>query len=707
MRTHLRRQYGTNACPTIVKRMLRVAVCTAMSGFAQEAATAIPAPDADTPRFVSLYIDRVLDSLEGRRWLVTNGTMDDALLRRARDRGIPLHCLNLAMANRPEAIETAKASLGSLRLRHAADLGLTALVTEWISSGISAGRDLALMLVPDFWHLGEYESLPNGLVFLGVPPTEIQTIQCRRIIARHEALWDEIATALAEADVHSPGAGPSGARRIVAAQASFVGNNLGFLLETLGKEDDAFGVYNRVHEFDPENVSALLNWAAMVLDGRSPELKGAVELALDGLNKKLEGNALPIWSLSRVYGYVSSPAAFAQLGWSWASSGQPRLAIKPLERAATTVPHEQRKHVMSMLARLHLLGDRPEESERVYLEMLVEDAGNHDALMGLVRIVALRGDSARAWEYLARAEKAGVPRKKILTATALVARTAGDTARAKAILQAEVEQDPSNIDAWSHLCALLTDEKDVGALNAAVDRLEEAAGSEDYAFLIAKGGQAMLAKDLHTARGHFARAQRLRPTAVVLLEQLLNLDFQLADTATAFEHARMLLRLDGGNSLANFIMGSLAAMREDWVDAEDYLRRSVETAPGVANLNDLAVALLRLGDLEEAELRVQQALRLDGRNYAALDTHGQVLLAKGALDEAEAAFREALKHETTDVRVHLNLVDVLIRKNDLAGARDCARTVSPHLDSLSPTGKAQFDALQRKLERMPAPGAEP
>lgn len=648
-------------------------------------------------RFIALYADRLLDNLNGRTWLATNGVLDDVLLLRARERGIPLNCLNLSEANNQVAIRVAKGKLSNIRLRNTVDLGFVSLLQEWITSEPEAGRELALALVPDLWGLGDYEMLPHGLVFLGATTDEMKDVNLPDVIARHKALWAEMEAALDEVPDSATEVVKVYRDRFVRPQTSFVGNNLGYLLESLGKPDEAFEVYDRMHAFDPANVSALLNWATMVFNGRSPEKKDAVFKALEELNKKLEGTQLPIWSLSRVFGYVSRPEQFAQLGWSWAGSGQPRLALKALERAEASTPAEHRTVLKSSMARIHMLRDRPEESERVYYEMLVEDAGNREALMGLVRIFALRGDAARAREFLARAEKAGVPRVPLLIATALVTRVEGDSARARAILQEQVDLDPSNIEAWSHLCALLMDEQDVKALEIAVGKLEESAGSDAYPTLIARAGQAMLAKDLRAARDFFSRAQRLQPTAVVLLEQLLDLDFRLADKVTAQEHARMLLRLDNRNSLANYIMGSLAAERRDYESAEDYLRRSVEAAQGVANLNDLAVVLLRRDQIEEAELRIQQAFKLDDQNYAAWDTFGMIRMAKGELDEAEMAFNTALKHEAEDLRVHVHLAEVLFRKNQTERAAEVLRAVAKEVDTLPREDWERFEDLHLKV----------
>ncbi len=652
--------------------------------------------DHRNTRFLALYVDRLLDNLQGREWLVTDGVLDDVLLLRARERGIRLRCLNLSQTNNPVAIRAVKPHLKNVRLRNTADLGLVALVQEWITGDPDATGDLALQLVPDLWGLGRYETVPSGLVFLGAAPEAVEELPVPELVARHTALWDELERALDAVPEHASARVMFYRDRVVRTRTSFVANNLGFLLETLGHADEAFEVYRRIRKFDPDNVSALLNWATMVFGGRAPEQRDAVVEALDELNRRLDGGHLPIWSLSRVYGYVSRPEAFTQLGWSWAGSGQPSLALRALERAAESTPPERLAEIRAGMAQIHMMRDRPDESERLFFEMLVEDAGNRQALMGLVRIFALRGDE-RAREYLRRAEQAGVPRVEVALATALIAYAEGDLDLARALVQEQVDLDSTHVGAWAMLCSILTELRDEPALRTAVERLEAVAGVDNYQTLIARAGQAMMREDPQTARDYFLRASRAQPNAVLLLERILRLDFELADRAGAEERARELLRLDLNNGLANYIMGSIALGRGQYVEGEDYLRRSVAARPTIANLNDLAFVLLRRGQIEEAEVRINQAFALDNQNYNAWDTYGSILKAKGALEEAEMAFKTALRLHADDPRVHLHLAEIYALQDRRELAAEIVRTLRPQAQNLPAEERRRFEELHQQV----------
>ncbi len=649
--------------------------------------------DHRNTRFLALYVDRLLDNLQGRQWLVTDGVLDDVVLLRARERGIRVRCLNLAQANNPVMLRTIIPHLKNVRLRNTANLGLVPLIQEWITSDPEAGEDLALMLVPDLWALGNYEIVPSGLVFLGATSESVEQLQVPQLIDRHMALWDEIDAELQAVPENASRRTLFYRDRIVRPRTSFVGNNVGFLLETLGRADDAFAVYRRVLDLDPENVSALLNWATMVFGGRAPEQRDAVVEALDALNRRLDGAQLPIWSLSRVYGFVSRPEAFAQLGWSWASSGQPSLALRALERAAETTPPEQMAEIRASMAQIHLMRDRPEESERVFFEMLLDDAGNRQALMGLVRIFALRGDTARAREHLRRAEQAGVPRVEVAIASALIAHVEGDTALARALMQEQVDLHPSHAGAWVMMCAMLTELRDESALRHAIERLEALIGVEHYETFVARAGQALMLNDPQSARDYFLRASRLKPNSVALLERILRLDFKLADKAGGEERARALLRLDLNNGLANYILGSLAVERGQFAEAEDYLRRSVAAGANVGNLNDLAVVLLRRGQLEEAEVRINQAFAIDNQDHHAWDTYGSILKAKGQLEDAEMAYKTALRLEGSDLRVHLHLAELYVAQERRELAAEILRSMTQEASTLPTDERRRFDEL--------------
>ena len=83
-------------------------------------------------------------------------------------------------------------------------------------------------------------------------------------------------------------------------------------------------------------------------------------------------------------------------------------------------------------------------------------------------------------------------------------------------------------------------------------------------------------------------------------------DFRLAKT-----FAQQVLVADPENTRANFAMGMGYFIDEQYGRAEVYLKRCLAKAPNEpAVLNNLAIAQLRLGKLEEAETNAARALKL-------------------------------------------------------------------------------------------------
>ena len=692
-------------------------------------------------RIYPLYADRMIDSLEGRTWLITDGNSDNLLLLRARERGVELNCINPST----QSLRNARRKFKNVPLRNAANLGLQALIQEWLTQKDTVTKDLALARFPDFWGLGEFQMLPNRLVFLGAKPEEFRDIDAPSVAAAHEALWDELKAALDKIPVPDektrerkiPGDAPSLALRwfrsaIVRPQASFVGNNLGFSISMLSRDetlpearrkalaDTAYELYTKVHAFDPDNISATLNWATKVFEREPEDRQSEARDALNALNEKLDASVsavLRVWSLSRFYGYVEDPTFFSILGWTWANTGQPNLAMQALSAAETSAPEHVRNRVKSNMARLHLAAARPEESEKIYFEMLVEDPGNREALMGLVNIFAFRGDTRRAREFLDRAKQAGEPIATRQIASAVIYSIEGDDIRARSILQDLVDTDPQNLTAWSMLCTILFEQKDSPALAEAIRSLESHAGVDAFQTLIAKalyaemgGGEsestsetdadAAIRNRLSAARDYYVRARRTRPGNIMLLNSILTLDFKIADKVRARDHAMQILRMDLNAPFANYILGSLAIDSSDFQGAEVYLRRAVEHDPSIANLNDLADVLCRLEQYEEAGLRIQQAFKLPEaeRTYELWDTRGNYLMATGDLDGAEAAFQRAISLNGEDLRVHLHLADLYQRQDKKSLAADLIRTIARQADTLTNrTDRKQFEDLHLKV----------
>ncbi len=682
------------------------------------AATVRNADDASPRRlrFVTTCVDRLLDGLEGRDWLFTDGAVDSDILLRARERGIPVHCVNLAQPGGLRSTSGFREALPDVRLRNVAEIGPAPLLREWISARSDAPERVALSLLPDLWHQGRWADVPSGLCFLGLKPedADMRLESTDPAPALFEML-DELGPALdAVPDTAVP------RLRWLAGyfrrHASLAGNNLGFSLESHGRAEEAFEVYGRVRAFDPDNVSAVLNWVSLVRGGLHPEKRDDAVKALEDLRARRADKRDNIWSLSASCGYVSSPVAFANLGWTWALSGQPTLAANSLGRALREADTNAQAPLRSILASVYLQGGDLEKSEAEYRAVLAEDPGAVAAILGLVRIATMRGDYEEARRRLAVAPTAGVPETRVLFESGAIDIAAGqfDSAMAKAMAIEKLEA--KSIEARTLRAAVsfarhasapmgaAGDEHRAAALDAmshAVSDLEELAGPDDVRTVAPRARLAELEGRWADARADWRLALRQSrgADAIPARESILRADFSLADKRSAARDARELLALSPNNAFANYILGSLALESGKLDSAEDYLKRSLESAPdSVPALNDMAEVALSLGKYDESEACIKRLFETGVDFYAAWDTLAMVRLARGDKVGAREAIERSLALDPErDPRVALHYARILADSGEYDLATATMRDLMPLRNEFIGRDAREFASMAARL----------
>lgn len=663
-------------------------------------------------RFVGRFLDATLDGLQGREWVVTGagGLFDAALRVRARERGMDVKTIDLSGSNKPRALGEVTRLAPTVRLRNVARIGFVPMLKEWITRGEEAGREIALSCYPDLWSLGEWDVLPSGLVFLGVPRgeavPEASAFPADKF-AELVALFKEELAEVGDDDF-------PWRRRLkhfVRQQVAFAGNNLAFLLEGAGREEEACDLYRALHDFHPEHVPALLNWASLVRKGLRPEDEDAVREALEELQKDVKARRHPeLANLALFSGYVSDPAAYAVAGWNWARSGEPRLAIVSLRNAADRLGPDRQNGILAALAEMQFIRGDASASEESWRLVLEDDPGDNRALVGLFGVCLLdhRLDEARGW--LEQCRIAGVSRGRIFQLEAALDLALGDIDAARAAaaefrsLLPDAPEGPmllTQIEVASFHRATTEDEREavLERLRAEIDALGRILGQEKTPFLFAVGECMRLENRFAASRQNYLAAlSQMEPGDRLYrhtLANVLELDFRLNDKPSAREHARELLALDPDHPFANYILGSLALDAQNWESAEDYLLHARETTGAFFVLNDLAVAQQQLGKIVEAEETALRAVAAGPDEYAPHDTLGYVLFAKGQTGPAMAEFERAQVLFGTDPRIDLH-----VAMGALAlGQADRARRIAEALkeDSISFAGQDDLD--WRKLQR--------
>ena len=682
--------------------------------------------DGDAGDFADKIARRILADLGSRRWLVTDGLLDDHLKIVAAEEGREVNLISLARDLDEKYLKelgelVRKEGVGGSKnevLCRSLDLGVLPFVQDWFSSDPSVRKDVAVFGAPDLWYSAGLTPVPEFL-FFGADES----------VVPDWTSWKEF-----DAILEAPkGWGSYHDRKVTDPVArlrfhlrrhvGFVANNRGVYLQDKKRDDEAFAMYELVlNEIDRDNICAIFNEVAMV--GQDHPLAKKKKVDLERMLKAAvedKGRRYLLWRLGTFYGYIRNPDAFIRLGHAWARSGRPGDALSQIRRAIDFVPSDKRTVLLNMMASLYASENDQKKSRAIYEEILRKNANDHDALIGLMRLELMDGNTDKALAYLEKATKSGAEGIRAQIELAMAAMMRNDLAKAKGILGKAAEAEPKNMQTWSLLAAVTMQQIDAakGAeeKNRLTKELEEqivpsmekhASSQFDYAlqttkgFLLLRKGEA----GRREARDAFVAASRSRPDVTTTHDLVLGLDISLDDKDNAETHAKEVLRRNRKAPLANYVMGSLALGRGEYDAAESYLRIAADAPQPVAMaLNDLAEVLRRKKVFTEAERYARKATEKAPGLYVAWETLGSILMdANHDLDEAEACIRKACElskdknGKEADIRMLVSLARVQVRRADMNRARVTIRKVRSRIGELSEFEKREFENVAKSLK---------
>ena len=675
--------------------------------------------DGDAGDFADKVARRIVSDLGARRWLVTDGTLDDHLALVAAAEGKDVRFVSLArdldekyLAELGEIVRTegvGGSKNGTLRM--SLSLGVLPFVQDWFASDPTVAKDVAIFGAPDLWFSAGLTPVPEFL-FFGADEK----------VAPDWTAWKEF-----DAILKAPkGWGSYHDRKVtnpvdrmrfnLRRHVGFVANNRGVYLQDLKRDDEAFAMYELVlNEIDRDNICAIFNEVAMVgqKHAQATRKKADLERMLKAAVEDKSRRYL-LWRLGTYYGYIRNPDTFIRLGHAWARSGRPGDALSQIRRAIDFVPSDKKSILLNMMASLYASENDQRKSRSIYEAVLAKNAKDHDALVGMMRLELLDGNSKKALEYLQRAAENSGEGKRAKVELAMVAMMKNDLAEAKTLLKKAIDFDTKDMQAWSLLASVTMQQidaaKDGKEKSALMKELEHeivpsmekrATDAFDY-YLQATKGFILLRRgeeNRKAARDAFVSAAKARPDIAATQDMVLGLDITLDDKENAEVHAKDVLRRNRKAPLANYVMGSLALGQGKYAEAETYLRIAADAPqPVVLALNDLAEVLRRTGNYAEAEGYARKATEKAPGLYVAWETLGSVLMDAGRnLDEAEACIRKACElskdkngHEA-DVRMLVSLARVQTRRNDVQHAKVTIRKVRSRINELSEFEKREFE----------------
>lgn len=690
--------------------------------------TIVNYPKADNSRlvFMNTYVDALIDGMGERKWLVTEGFLDDAIKVRSKEKNKEIYLIDWGYSYNTITRSFLKKNIrkefpNNIRLINKAEIGIMPLLQEWLQNIDNADENIALMLFPDLWSYGEYDSYPSGLAFCGMDPQELMDYNLDESVKIYKGNLEKIGEQLPEFKVITPNemTRVDHMSYFVRRNVSFIGNNLAYVLEQQGKIDEAFDLYYQVHKFDPNNISALLNFSALVRKyEKFSSYTDESKAALDDFIKR-DSSTKAIWSISRVYGYVSNPKVFTQLGWTWALSGQNNMALKSLARVLDHADVENTNLLRNMMARIHANQNNIEESEEIYLQNYRDDPADTVALQGLIYLYMKNGDFEKAKKWLGPAEKAGVPRSDILYCTATMLVFSNELDAARAVVKELLDISPDNTQAillqiQIYQAIYQSAENDTTTRNEIIknigeeiDKLKNKEGPDSLITSMTEGSFKELKGDYQGARASFMIAlkqtrskdnvhKNINP--IPIYEEILKMDINLNDKDDARAHARQILHIDANNWLANYALGSLSLNVGDFIEAEDYLKQSYESNDkSLMVINDLAYAKYMLGKMKEATILIEKGIELDRELYILWDTYGCIMLKQNKLSEAQAYFEEAIKLFDGDLRPHLHLAQTYFYMKNYDKCHDIMRRLSSSADTFVGHDREEYDALAQAL----------
>ncbi len=684
--------------------------------------------------FADVCAREIIDSMGSRSWFVTDGTLDDHLRVAAASAGKDLNliCLQRDMNDAyleelSGLVEEKGLKAGSANLKMSIRLGVLPFIQDWFSGDTNIVNEAAIFGVPDFWYMAERTPMPENLFFGGV--ASAKSADGKAVARGFAGFWERMAPFLwternreGSRNIARCDDPVDSLRLQLRRHVGFIGNNLGVFLQDCGLDEEAFATYELVlNTIDPDNVSALFNEFEMARVG----IKCALAKKLE-IERKLKAivddpkRRYVLWSLSRYYGYIRTPEVFARMGYAWARSGQTGNAIAQVQRAIDFVSADRQTGLLNMMAAIYASGNQLKKSREVYERVLATDSRNREALMGMARIALQSGAEAEARSYLEKASKAaGGDAPGIEMAMLMLMNN--DLDRARMEMQKVTDMHPKNLQAWSLLAGVLMQQadraKDDASKAKVMDELEntilpkmEALSSDprDYFVQMTRGlvymrkGPGFRKK----ARDALVIASMSRPDVAVAGDMILGLDIELDDGEAAERHARMVLRRDRHNRLANYVMGSLRLKEGDYSTAETFLRLSIDgEKPMAAALNDMAEVLRRLQRYGEAESFARKSVAAQPNLYVAWETLGSSLLDQNKnLDEAEKCVEKAIRLakaelKVEDIRMQITLARVQIAKGSLDKARTTLRQLRKRLSELSNYDRDQLETLTKAVMR--------
>lgn len=174
---------------------------------------------------------------------------------------------------------------------------------------------------------------------------------------------------------------------------------------------------------------------------------------------------------------------------------------------------------------------------------------------------------------------------------------------------------------------------------------------------------------LEEANSWLERAYAAEPENVdVLIALSRSLMGQGVDTEVV-THLEHVLKIQPEHVEANQLLGALYVVSNEPEKAVPYLEQAIRTRPTVDALVGLGQAKLLLGDYDQADKRLSEALEMDANHAEAWFYLGLACQKRGMLTAAEAALDQAITHDARMRSAHLARMQLAVYGTDWLNLR--------------------------------------
>ena len=627
--------------------------------------------------------EEVLDRLEGRNIVFSNGLLDDMLRMAIGPGPSPVRVINAPQTYSPLYLRKLATWFPEEALSVPLKQGEFWQFLENLMLSETGPSRVAVIDLPDVFREFAY-LVPDGLFY------RFETSPDRVDLAgggeRRRSSWARLEHLAADPAPEGNLARPYQDRLFLLA--SKVANNVGVMQAERGDEAAALETFRSARRIYPKNLSVLLNLMEL---GRSRELPEAQELEADweDCQKAREGAR---WALAIRYGHVWKAREWMRRGWVWVLSGVPNSA--EASRFQLAAFDDESGGREQLLDQAYLMWGVATPEENAHRSALIQDGKNTAALKALCRFALRRNDPDSAEAYMAEALSLGVPEEELLFDRAMEAHVRGDSEKAVAALEALTRQTPGDLRVWMALVLLTGEQNPLNALAMKTLRNHRSAGI----------GVRLTLASVQMSRRRWVEAQAELEQAVLTdprnqqaWEMMMIMAQESGNAKLMASSMRTLLSGNPEHYLQYQNRGVALYQKGQMAEAEKMFRIGIQRRRDPVLLNNLATVILEQGgELGEALEFANEALRRQPGNGVMLSTRGEILLKMGRFEEARLDLQASLTKRGRDNVLLLQLAQAYEGVGD-PRALTIAKALARHPEKLEASQKRQVKELLLRL----------